>query len=343
MSAMATPVLAPVREARHAELGLTEKDVLRMFELMILARTLDERMWVLQRQGKIAFVISGQGQEGCQVGSAYALRPGVDWVHPYYRDMAVVLTLGMTAHDLMLSAFGKFEDPSSGGRQMPAHFGDPRHKIISGSSPVITQVVQAAGIALASKIRGEDVVTVTYFGEGATASGDFHEGLNWAGIHKLPVIFICENNLYAISEHQSKEMAISNVADRAVAYGFPGVTVDGNDVLAVYEATKRAVERARSGAGPTLIEAKTYRLIPHSSDDDDRIYRTRQEVEGWKQRDPIVRLRQYLQEQAILTDALERDIKARAQAIVDDATDYAERAPYPNPEDGLKDVYAEAR
>jgi 2-oxoisovalerate dehydrogenase E1 component alpha subunit len=340
MVAVTAPVA--VKERREIEIpkGLTEDDLRRMYELMLLARSLDERMWILQRQGRIAFVISCQGQEAAQVGTAYPLRPGVDWVHPYYRDVGAVLTVGMTARDLMLSAYAKAEDPLSGGRQMPNHFSHAALHIVSGSSPVITQVPQAAGIALASKIRGEDAVTVTYFGEGATSSGDFHEGLNFASIYKLPVIFVCENNEYAISVPQEKEMAVRNVADRAAAYAMPGVTVDGNDVLAVYRAMREAVDRARQGKGPTLLEAKTYRLVPHSSDDDDRIYRSRDEVAQWRQRDPVRRFRDQLVAAGILDEATEDEIHSRVAASVDDATDYAEAAPYPDISTVARRVYA---
>lgn len=222
---------------------------------------------------------------------------------------------------------------------MPAHFGYRPLNIVSGTSPVATQIPQAAGIALAAKLRKEDTVVVTSFGEGSTAEGDFHEGLNWAGIHKLPVIFLCQNNQYAISVPQNKQMAVENVADRAVAYGIQGVIVDGNDVLAVYQAAQEAVERARAGEGATLLEAKTYRPVPHSSDDDDRSYRSREEVETWKQRDPVLRFEAYLEAQGILGAELKQETLEQVTAEVDDATRYAESAPYPEPEEALTPVW----
>lgn len=328
-------------KSRHAALGLSDEDVLGMYEKMVLARTLDERMWVLQRAGKAAFVISGQGHEGAQVGAAWALRPGQDILHPYYRDMAMCLVLGMTPREVLLSLFAKAEDPTSGGRQMPGHWGHARLKIITGSSPVGTQIPQAAGLALASKIRGEDVVTMTCFGEGATSTGDFHEGLNFAGLHKLPVIFFCENNQYAISVSLNKQVAGESVAARAAGYGFPGVQVDGMDALAVYQIVREAVERARRGEGPTLVEALVYRFVPHSSDDRDTLYRSRQEVQMWRERDPILLLRSYLQEEGVLTEELEAEIQARVKSQVDEATDYADAAPYPRVEDLMTHVYAE--
>lgn len=342
MATIGLPLVEPRARLDESvvDLGLSATDLLRMYELMILARKLDERMWVLQRQGKIAFVISGQGQEATQVGAAYALRPGQDWVHPYYRDMALVLTIGMTPRELLLANYAKAEDPASGGRQMPAHYGKASLRIVSGSSPVATQVPQAAGIAYASKIQNKDEVTLTSLGEGSTSQGDFHEGLNFASIHRVPLIILVENNQYAISVPLHLQMAVPDVADRAYGYGMPGVVVDGNDILAVYKATKEAHDRARRGEGPTLIEAKTYRLIPHSSDDDDRIYRTREEVAEWRQRDPLLRFQQVLTELGVLTDNVDQDIRAGVDAQVEDATQYAEKAPFPSIEEGTRYVYA---
>lgn len=329
-------------KSRHAELGLSDETALEMYRKLVTARTVDEKMWTLNRQGKIPFVISCQGHEGIQIGSAFALRRGEDWVLPYYRDTGVVLVLGMTPADLMLSVFARDTDPASGGRQMPGHFGYPRLHIITGSSPVATQLPHAAGVALAAKIKGEKSVTAVYSGEGATSQGDWHEALNFAGIHKLPVVFICENNAYAISVPQSRQMAVKDVAIRAAGYGFPGVIVDGNDVLASYEATKAAVDRALRGEGPTLIEAKTFRVVPHSSDDDDRRYRTREEVEEWKKRDPIQRFKRYLEEQGLLNDALDQQIRQKVAQEVEEAVEFAEKSPSPPSEDLTKYVYYKA-
>ncbi len=328
-------------EDRHTPLGLSAEDLKRMYYTMVLARSLDERMWILNRQGKVAFVISGQGQEGAQVGSAYALRPGKDFFLPYYRDLTVALTAGMTARDLMLALFAKAEDPASGGRQMPGHYGHRAHNVVSGSSPIATQIPHAVGIAMAAQMKGEDTVAAVYFGEAATSKGDFHEGLNFAGVLKAPVVFICENNRYAISVPEKKQMSVQNVADRALGYGFPGVITDGNDVLDVYKAAKAAVERARAGEGPTLIECKTYRIVPHSSDDDESRYRQKVEVEEWKQKGPIERMRRYLRGQGILTEDLEKNIQARVMEEVNDATEYADKAPYPEPDTLTMHVFAE--
>ncbi len=286
--------MAEVKEKRHEELGLSDEQVLEMFRTMLLARKIDERMWLLNRAGKIPFVISCQGQEAAQVGAAFALDREKDYALPYYRDMGVVLAFGMTAKELMLSGFAKAGDPNSGGRQMPGHFGQKKNRIVTGSSPVTTQVPHAVGIALAGKMEKKDLVTFVTFGEGSSNQGDFHEGANFAGVHKLPVIFMCENNKYAISIPVEKQLACKNVSDRAIGYGMPGYTVDGNDPLAVYKAVKEAADRGRRGEGPTLIETVSYRLTAHSSDDDDRVYRDKEEVEEAKKNDSIVTFAAYL-------------------------------------------------
>lgn len=328
-------------ENRHAALGLSDEKVLEMYEMMLLARRLDERMWLLNRSGKIPFVISCQGQEAAQVGAAFALDQEKDYVLPYYRDLGVVLTFGMTAKEIMLSGFAKAEDPNSGGRQMPGHFGQKKNHIVTGSSPVTTQVPHAVGIALAGKMEKQDLVTFVTFGEGSSNQGDFHEGANFAGVHKLPVIFMCENNKYAISVPVEKQLACENVSDRAIGYGMPGFTIDGNDPIEVYKYVKEAAERGRRGEGPTLIETISYRLTPHSSDDDDRSYRSPDEVQKAKTNDPIITFGAYLKKAGVMTDALEKEINDRIMIQVNEATDYAENAPYPNPEDALTFVYAQ--
>ncbi len=330
---------------------LTPERLLEMYYKMLLSRRLDERMWVLHRQGRIAFHISGLGQEGAQVGAAFALKPGFDFVHPYYRDMALVISLGVTPRELMLAVYGKKGEPSSGARQMPAHYGYRKLNIVSGSSPVATQVPQAAGIAFGELYKrrvglaaaeAELPVTLTCLGEGATSQGDFHEALTWAGVYKLPLIVMVENNLYAISVPINKQSAVTDVSERACAYGVTGVSVDGNDFLATYTVMKAAVERARAGGGTTLLEAKTYRPVPHSSDDDDRSYRTREEVEEWKKKDPILCGKALLTEAGILTDKLSQEYDERVVLEVDDATKFAEEQPYPEAQWGLGPLYAPA-
>lgn len=320
---------------------LSHGDLRRMYETMVLARQLDERMWLLNRSGRAPFVISVQGHEAAQVGMGFALNPDKDWLFPYYRDLALVIHFGYTPREAMLSLLSRADEPNSGGRQMPAHYGSRKNHFYTTSSPVGTQIAQAPGFALAAKIRGEDTVVVTCIGEGGTSQGDFHEGLNWASIHKLGVIFFVQNNHYAISVPMNMEMAVKTVAERAAAYGIPGVRVDGSDAVAVYLAAREAVARARRGEGPTLFEAVVDRMTPHSSDDDDRFYRSREEVQAYKERDPIIVTRQRLIDLGALDDEHEAEILARVKAAVNDATDYAEQAPYPDPSEAFKHVYAD--
>lgn len=324
----------------HQEAGLTDEQVLDMYRSMVLARFVDERMWLLNRSGKIPFVISCQGQEAAQAGMGFALRPGIDYIAPYYRDLCLVLIYGHTAKTELLSAFGKPEDPNSGGRQMPGHFGNRKLRILSGSSPVGTQIPHAVGTALAAKIKGEQSVSLVTFGEGTSNQGEFHEAANFAGVHKLPVIFVCENNRYAISVPESKQLACANVADRAIGYGMEGVIVDGMDPIATYKAVKAAVDKALAGGGPTLIEAKTYRLVPHSSDDDDRAYRSREEVAEYKRNDPILKFKGYLIESGLLTEEKDEALRKELQAEVNEATAYAEAAPHADPATLADHVYA---
>ncbi len=319
-------------------MGLDADQLLDIYYKMLLARSVGQRERMLNRMGKGPFAVTGEGHEATQVGTTFALRPGHDWAVPYYRDIGVALTLGQTARDLFLAHLSRADDISSGGRNMPSHFSDPALRIVSGSAPVATHLPHAAGIALASKLRGTDEVTMVYTGDGGTSTGDCHEAMNFAGVHKLPVIFVIEHNLYAISVHWRKQAAVENVAVRAKGYGFPGVTVDGNDVLAVYGAARDAVERARKGAGATLIEAKTYRLTPHTSDDDDRRYRSREEVEAWTKKDPIPRFAAWLKEHEIADDEVLIAVGVKVMAELDEATEFAEKAPLPSAESALDHV-----
>jgi 2-oxoisovalerate dehydrogenase E1 component alpha subunit len=325
---------------RHSDLGLKEEDLVEMYRLMLLARFCDERQWALNRQGKAPFVVPVSGHEAAQVGSAWAFERGKDVLCPYYRDLALVLAAGFSPADVFAGLFGKVTDPSSGGRQMPAHWGSSKHNIISGSSPIATQCLHAAGIAYAKKIKKEDAVVGTWFGEGGTSEGDWHGAMNFAGIHRLPLVFICENNQYAISVHESKQVA-GRVFKRAEAYGFPGAEGDGNDVLDSYRLSKEAVDRARAGEGPSLVELRTYRFYSHTSDDDDRTYRTREEVEEWRKKDPIPRFESYLREAEVMTEerisehreAAKQDVAAGVAAALD--------ADFPDPSDALNHVYGD--
>ena len=265
-----------------ADLGLSPDDLLEMYRLVALARAVDERMWILNRAGRIPFVISGQGHEGAQVGVTWALEKGKDWIAPFYRSIATCLTFGMSPRDIMTAQYATASDPSSGGRQMPGHYGSHEHNLVSVSSPVATQLLHAVGLALAAKIKKTGQVALTIMGEGSSNQGDVHEGLNFAAIHKLPFIFVVENNGYAISVPLARQVAGSSVANRAEGYGIPGVTVDGSDVLACYAAAQVAVARARAGNGPTMIECKVTRLTGHSSDDQQTKYRSEEELASEK-------------------------------------------------------------
>lgn len=312
-----------------------------MYWMMLLARRVDERAWVLHRQGKIAFHISGIGHEAAQIGAAYALRRGYDWVTPYYRDLALMLALGYSPTDFMMSLMGKAAEPSSGGRQMPSHWSLRKANAVSHSAPVATQTVHASGIGLAIKLRKEDKVVLTTIGEGSTSQGEWYEGVNWAAVHKLPVIFIVQNNQYAISVPPEMQMAVPSSADKACGLGLPGKMVDGTDVFAVFGAVSQAVERARRGEGPSLIETRMYRITPHSSDDDDRTYRSREEVEENKKRDPLLVARTMLEKEGLLNAARIDEMEAKAKKMIDEAVKTAEAAPYPMPEDAAYPVYAE--
>ncbi len=324
-----------------ADLGLTREDLLEMYRLMAITRAVDERMWILNRAGKIPFVISGQGHEGAQVGLAYPLRKGHDWMVPYYRSVASLITFGMSPREIMLAQFARGVDPSSGGRQMPGHYGIAARNILSVSSPVATQLLHATGIAWAAKLRKTEQVVITYIGEGSSNQGDFHEGLNFAGIHKLPVIYVVENNGYAISVPMSLQSAVQDIAIRGAGYNMPGVIVDGADVLGCYRAGLEAINRARAGEGPTLIEAKVTRLTAHSSDDQQTKYRSAEELEAEKGRDPLPRFRDELRSAGFLDDASEEQMVAESRKVVEDATEWAEAQPDPDPATAQRNVYSQ--
>ncbi|WP_239254130.1 thiamine pyrophosphate-dependent dehydrogenase E1 component subunit alpha [Listeria ilorinensis] len=323
------------------ETGLEKETLLRMYRTTLMARRLDERMWLLNRSGKIPFTISGQGQEIAQVGAAYAFDLEKDYSLPYYRDLAVVLAFGMTAKEVMLSAFAKAEDPNSGGRQMPAHFGHKAKRIVTQSSPVTTQFPHAAGIGLAAKMAHDPVVAYVSTGEGSSNQGDFHEGINFASVHKLPVVFVIHNNQYAISVPAKKQYAAEKLSDRALGYGIPGKRVNGNNLTEVYLAFKEARDRAVNGEGPTLIETISYRFTPHSSDDDDRSYRSKEEVDQAKSEDPLLLFQNELLEEGYLTEEEIATFEKEIAKEVNEATEYAESAPYAEPEDALRFVYEE--
>ncbi len=312
-----------------------------MYWMMLLSRRLDERAWVLHRQGRIAFHISGIGHEAAQVGAAFAINRGQDWVTPYYRDLALMLSLGLTPEEFMLSLMGKAGEPSSGSRQMPSHFGLRRVNAVSHSAPVATQAVHAAGIGLAIKIKKEKKVVLTTIGEGSTSQGEWYEAVNWAAVHQLPVIFIVQNNQYAISVPPEMQMAVKSSADKACGLGLPGQMIDGTDVFEVYKIISELAEVARNGGGPSLVEAKMYRITPHSSDDDDRTYRSREEVEENKKHDPILLTQRSLMAEGIYSEKDLEELDKKAKQLVTDAVKFAEEAPYPAAEEAAYPVYVE--
>jgi 2-oxoisovalerate dehydrogenase E1 component alpha subunit len=315
-------------------------DPVAIYRTMVLARLVDERIWQLNRQGRAHFAVPCAGHEGAAAGFAFALDPARDYLVPHYRDLAALFVFGVTPRDVFCHLFARANDPMSGGRQMFAHWGDASHRILSISSPQPNHVTHAVGIALAAKIRHSDAVTWTGFGDGSSSKGDVHEAMNFAAIHKLPVVFCCENNGYAISVPQQKQMAVRDLADRAAGYGMPGCVVDGNHALDVYEAARQAVERARGGGGPTFVEIKVYRFLPHTSNDDDRRYRSRDEVERARANDPVALLRQRLIEQALVDEPGDADLRRELQAAVDEAQAFAESCPAPTTEDAFAHVYA---
>ena len=324
-----------------ASVGLTDADLLGMYQVIATARAVDERMWILNRAGRIPFVISGQGHEGAQAAIAWPLEKRKDWIAPFYRSIATCLTFGMRARDILTAQYAKSIDLSSGGRQMPGHYGNVANNLVSLSSPVATQMLHAVGIALAAKIRKTGQVAMTSMGEGSSNQGDVHEGLNFAAIHKLPFILCVENNGYAISVPAERQLAVPDVAARASGYGIPGVIVDGADVLGCYRAAKEAVDRARRGDGPTLIEAKVIRLTAHSSDDQQTKYRSAEELADLSSKDALPLFRAQLREAGVLSEEIETRIAAEVKAEIDEATDFAENAEDPTPDTAMKWVFAE--
>jgi 2-oxoisovalerate dehydrogenase E1 component len=325
------------RELHHRDLGIGDAELLQMYRTMLTARKMDDRMWALNRQGRAPFVVGSSGHEAVQVASAMALDPATDWVLPYYRDMGVALAWGTAPLDVFLGVFARKTDPMSGGRQLPNHWSDVSRNVFTQSSTIGTQYPHACGIAQGLVIQGRPGVVAVYGGEGSTSEGDFHEALNYAGIHRLPVIFVIENNQYAISVPSAEEVA-GSIAGRAAGYGMTGHQIDGNDPLVVYRTMREAAERARRGDGPTLIEASTYRYYAHTSDDDDRVYRSREEVDEWRRNDPVVTLKQYLIEERLLSEALEAAIVEEVERSLVQAVAEADAAP--RPDDPYGHVYA---
>jgi len=335
----ASPVLGADGAAEGLPADLSREQLLEIYRLMVTLRTFDTRSLNLNRQGRIHFFAPSTGQEGAIVGSAFALAPD-DWAFPTYREGGVCLTRGMSLRSLYDQIFGNATDLTKG-RQMPNHWASRKHRIASISSPIATQIPQATGCAYAQKIKKEHAATIAYFGDGATSEGDFHAGMNFAGVWKVPCVFFCQNNQWAITVPLEKQTASETIAIKASAYGFEGVRVDGNDVLAVYRIVKKALEKAKAGLGPTLIEALTYRLGPHSTSDDPRRYRPETAVEPWRSKDPLVRYERFLRQAGLLDDAAVERTAQEASEAVRLAAEAAEKQPPPLPETIFEDAYAD--
>lgn len=328
-------VVHPEREPR-----LSGDELRKLFRTILLVRLLDERMLRLQRQGRLGFYLSSIGEEATHIGAACALRPG-DWLYPAYREVGAALYRGYPLRTFINQLFGNAEDPVKG-RQMPVHHSIRKLNFVSISSPVATQIPHAVGTAWAAKMQGKDDVAVAFFGEGGTSTPIFHTSCNIAAVFKTPSILICRNNGWAISVPRSVQTAALTFAQKAVAYGMPGVLVDGNDILAMIHVVGEAAARGRRGDGPTLIEARTYRRGAHSSSDDPSVYRDPGEPKEWERRDPLDRLRKYMLAKKEVDAKIEADMRAEIGEQIADALKYAEsREAKPPLHTMFEDVYAD--
>jgi pyruvate dehydrogenase E1 component alpha subunit len=323
-------------DASATELG--PADLIPIYRTMLVARTLDERCLTMQRQGRIGFYAPVMGQEAAQVACAWALDPR-DWLFPSYRELGVALSRGVTPDELLNQFFGNASDLLRG-RQMPNHYGFKDRNFVVASSPIGTQIIHAVGAALAARRRKDPIVTATFFGDGATSSNDFHAGLNFGGVYRTPTIFFCQNNGWAISLPRSRQTMAKTLADKGVAYGVPGVVVDGNDVRQVFKAVREARARAIAGDGPTLIEAQVYRLGPHSTSDDPRRYRTEAELADWKQRDPLGRLKHQMIDEGGWSEERDAKLVDEVRAEIAAAVSRSEAIGPADPLSMLDDVFA---
>jgi pyruvate dehydrogenase E1 component alpha subunit len=309
---------------------ISDKETLALYQKMLFIRVADQKGLMLQRQGRFGTYAPIWGQEACQVGSTYVLQKD-DWVFPAFREIGATLMVGIPLKNFFLYWMG-----NERGSHAPEGI-----NILPVSIPVGTHIPQAVGAAWAAKIKGDKIVTMVFFGDGATSKGDFHEGLNFAGVFKTPTVFFCQNNQFAISVPRSKQTASKTIAQKAIAYGFDGIQVDGNDLFAVIVAAKAAVEKARSGGGPTLIEGVTFRFGPHTTADDPTKYRAEEEVELWKPRDPLIRLKLYLKGKGLWSEEAEKRMSEEAQKEIDQAVSDAEAYSNPELEEMFKYVFEE--
>jgi 2-oxoisovalerate dehydrogenase E1 component alpha subunit len=337
------PVLQLLSEdgvADPAEVQLADDAVRNLYRWMVLSRTLDERMFTLQRQGRIGFYVGAVGEEASVVGTAAGMEEG-DWVFPCYREHVVSLMRGYPLVSFLCGLFGNVADVMKG-RQMPCHEAWVPGHFTSISSPIGTQLTHAVGAAWAARLKGHEMVSLAYFGEGASSSHDFHTGLNFAATHRVPVVFVCRNNGWAISTPCERQTAAETIAQKAPGYGMRGERVDGNDLLAVHAATRRARARAVAGEGPTLLECITYRMEGHSTSDDPRLYRPEALLEPWRRKDPILRIHRYLERRGNLDEASEGRLRAEVKDELQRALAEAEAVKAPPSFSSLfEDVYAE--
>jgi len=324
-------ILKPDGTLREGEKApIDDQETLKLYQKMLFIRLADQKGLMLQRQGRFGTYAPIWGQEACQIGSTYVLQKG-DWVFPAFREIGATVMMGIPLKDFFLYWMG-----NEMGSRAPEGI-----NMVPVSIPVGTHIPQAVGTAWAAKIKGDKIVTIAFFGDGATSKGDFHEGMNFAGVFKTPTIFFCQNNQFAISVPRSRQTASKTIAQKAIAYGFDGIQVDGNDLFAVMAATREAVEKARSGKGPTLIEGVTFRFGPHTTADDPTKYRTDEEIEPWKPLDPMLRLRLYLKGKGLWNDEVEGRMTETAQQEIDQAVKDAEAVPPPAVEEIFKYVFAE--
>jgi pyruvate dehydrogenase E1 component alpha subunit len=314
------------------EPDIPEEILLKLYRTMVMARKFDERLLNLQRQGRIGTFPPSSGQEASHLGAAAVLEPS-DWFIPAFRETAAEIWRGRSLESIII-----YNNGFSEGVEIPQGKND-----LPISVPVASQILHAVGLAWAARYRKTDQVAMVFFGDGASSQGDFHEGLNFAAVFQTPAIFVCQNNQWAISVPRSKQTRSETIAQKALAYGMPGIQIDGNDLLASYAAAREAVQRARSGGGPTLIECVTYRMTMHTTADDPRRYRTEQEVEIWKQRDPIRRFQKYLLGKGFLVEEKIADIENAVLDEIQSAVDRAEEKikTLGNPVDMFNHHYAE--
>lgn len=313
--------------------------LLRGYRTMCLTRHIDDRMITLQRQGTISFALSAFGEEACSVASAAALSPE-DWMYPQYRESGILFWRGFTVQKYIHHMFSNCEDPTLG-RQMPNHFGCKELNVVTVSSPIATKIPHAAGCAYAMKLQKEKNVAISYFGDGATSEGDFHVGLNFAAVRRVPAIFFCRNNGYAISTACTRQFTSDGIAPKGIGYGIVTYRVDGNDFFAVHEIVTKARRQCIEGHGPVLIEAMTYRLGAHSTSDDPTLYRTEQEVQSWMKKCPILRLRLYLENRGLWDTQKEKALLEELAEEVSKAIEIAKGTAKPPLNSLVEDVYFE--